>query len=182
MGDDEYLIPPNKQNPKGFYEHESIPDINRVIMKSEHRIGEYEPASIIDSSVYKNEVEAFFSRTFEGRDRIALKDPRLCVTLPVWADVIEKTHDLTLLIVRRDLDDHVVALRDGGKKTVLEARDYINNRRALQRELSQSYNSIEVNFEEFLMYPEDRIRWLVKELKTRALKKQMADIMSFIKG
>ena len=179
VGEDKDLIPTNKQNPKGFYEHRGLPDINRVLLK-EHRIGEYEPSNLIEDSNYACDVAAFFEQTFENHNRVVLKDPRFCVTLPVWAAVIEKTHSLNLLVVQRSLEDHIDAIRRGGRKDELEARDYVNNRRALQAELSKRFASTFVELENFVNAPETATRWLIKELKTRCSKKQMEDIVQFI--
>ena len=179
LGEDEDLIAPNKQNPKGFYEHKMIPDINRVILK-EHGIGEYEMTGIVEKSIYQNEIEAFFEKTFKGKNRIALKDPRLCVTLPIWANVISKTHELTVLNVHRSIDTHLVAITDGGKKTGSQATSYINNRKDLQLVMSSRYFSIDVQFEDFIKDPEVATKRLVKELKIRVTKKQMVAIVEFI--
>jgi len=180
MGKDgDFYPPPAKENPKGFYEHKMIPDINRVILK-EHGIGEYEMTGIVEKSIYQNEIEAFFEKTFKGKNRIALKDPRLCVTLPIWANVISKTHELTVLNVHRSIDTHLVAITDGGKKTGSQATSYINNRKDLQLVMSSRYFSIDVQFEDFIKDPEVATKRLVKELKIRVTKKQMVAIVEFI--
>lgn len=95
-------IPPGCDNPKGFWELQSLVDLNRQILFLAGGNWDNPPrAEAIEAVSVLPRAENVFSY-FAGHRQWAIKDPRLCLTLPVLAPVLPK--DTKLLILRRSPD------------------------------------------------------------------------------
>ncbi len=84
------LLPPNAENPGGFWEHEAIVDLNERLLRALHL--RWDSIRLIRPESWESdEVEAFLAefsdlaaRYFRGEHRWAFKDPRTMRLLPFW--------------------------------------------------------------------------------------------------
>jgi hypothetical protein len=103
LGADHELMPPNGSNPKGYWERKEIVSINDEILA---RFGGswdapstfpsgWETASIIDD--LKARALALIQRDFHKTEIWGWKDPRTCLTLPFWQQLLPETRYLVCL-------------------------------------------------------------------------------------
>jgi glycosyltransferase involved in cell wall biosynthesis len=90
------LIPPAEDNPKGFWENQMIVEFHdRLLLKLQRQWDAVLPlperwweSSEIASDVA--ELEELLESEFKGEEIWALKDPRICVLLPLWMSLLER--------------------------------------------------------------------------------------------
>lgn len=89
------LIPPDTDNIEGFWENAKLVDFNNKIFEA---LGLHWDATVplpqgwLEKPEIQNlshEVIAWIGNEFNGKNIIALKDPRLCRTMPFWLKVTE---------------------------------------------------------------------------------------------
>ena len=98
LGPEEHLMEPNTSNPKGFWEHEPFVDLNRNILS---RLGGTWRELPIFAPGWEDAPE-FAALRERGRKLIhesfrkaklwGWKDPRTCVTLPFWQQLLPPMH------------------------------------------------------------------------------------------
>jgi hypothetical protein len=99
------LLPPNDENPKGFFENRKIVQLNDDLLR--HLNLAWDSLGFVWRVDFQsNEFEPFVTRArevlsgeFAGADRIAIKDPRLCIVVPFWQRVFETMSEWTLRYV-----------------------------------------------------------------------------------
>lgn len=93
-GPDEGLLPPNFDNPEGFFEQREMVAINDAVLA---QLGGtwlqvptapagWEASPALDP--LRHRARTFLAAGFPGETRAVLKDPRLCLTLPFWAPLL----------------------------------------------------------------------------------------------
>jgi hypothetical protein len=103
LGADHELMPPNGSNPRGYWERKEIVSINDEILA---RFGGswdapstfpsgWETASIIDD--LKARALGLIQRDFHKTEIWGWKDPRTCLTLPFWQQLLPETRYLVCL-------------------------------------------------------------------------------------
>ncbi|MBA2597653.1 MAG: sulfotransferase [Chloroflexia bacterium] len=106
LGPDSDLIPPGPGNPEGFWENRRFVQINSRILK-ELRGGWDYPPSIPEEwsgdrmDQLRVKAEAIVA-DFAGREPWGWKDPRNCLTLPFWQQMLDSTR--VALVVRNPLE------------------------------------------------------------------------------
>ncbi len=178
LGPKEQILQPNKDNPNGFFENHEITDLNRLIYH-QAGIAEYEPGKrIVEESVI--DPYPLVVGNFGKRNKVALKDPRMILTLPVWMKVLEREYDVRVLSVLRDFGNHVNSIRHGGKKSQHAAEEYVRQRKKFQHMLASRYDARDVQYEKFIADPEFQIKELCKFLGTKVGEAKMKQIKKFI--
>lgn len=90
------LMERSHDNPKGFYEHTKVVDINEQIL---HKLGQTWDATValpenwiarVGIQSLKNAIRQLITKEFKTEEVFALKDPRLSLTLPLWLSVFEE--------------------------------------------------------------------------------------------
>jgi hypothetical protein len=112
VGDDADLYPPSFDNRKGVWERKDVVDFHNDLLS--HLKGEWKTCLHLDNQWHKSEaVKPFKERllsllrnTFSERSLWGWKDPRTCVLLPLWIDVL---NDMgvslsVVFVVRNPLD------------------------------------------------------------------------------
>lgn len=98
------LLPPNDENPKGFFENAAIVHLNDELLwhmevawdslgfiwNVDFDAAEFEP--------FRKQARAVLASEFPATGNIAIKDPRLCLLAPFWRRVLEE-HGYTSLYV-----------------------------------------------------------------------------------
>lgn len=88
------LMPPKADNPKGFWESEAIMVVNDRLL--EHCGSSWLDWRPLDDKALKDaeasdlraQALAVLEAEFGGRDRIVLKDPRICRLFPFWSGIL----------------------------------------------------------------------------------------------
>jgi hypothetical protein len=94
LGREQHLMKPRRDNPKGFWEHQRLTDLNDEILS---RFGGtwdrpptfpqgWELSSTLDDLRQKN--LAIIDDDFRDANLWGWKDPRPCLTLPFWQQLI----------------------------------------------------------------------------------------------
>lgn len=103
LGPEECLVRPGFDNLKGFWEHQQIIDLNDEILK---KFGGHHLAAPIlpdawekslELDLLKSRARAIISRDFGSSDLWGWKDPRTCLTLPFWQQLLPKMHYIICL-------------------------------------------------------------------------------------
>lgn len=136
VGPEPHLVPAGAANPKGFWEHQGIVELNEKMLR---RLGgnSLRPPRLDDGWETASRFDDLRAR---GRQLIAedfgqlrkwgWKDPRSSLTLPFWHTVVEPTH-------------YVLCVRDPRNVArSLQQRDRLSRARALQLWLSYTRSSL----------------------------------------
>ena len=93
-GLEDELLPPNFDNPQGFFEHRELVAINDAILELFGGTWLQPPAwpqawtRDPRLEALRQRAQLFLAERFAGQERVLLKDPRLCLTLPFWAPLL----------------------------------------------------------------------------------------------
>ena len=120
LGDD--LMPPGPDNPLGFWEHQGIVAVHEELLAALDR-GWDDPRPLpdgwLDAEPARQAAEAITTiirRDFAGVRLWAVKDPRLCLLMPLWRRVLASLHiEPRVLLVSRHPQEVAGSLlrRDG---------------------------------------------------------------------
>jgi glycosyltransferase involved in cell wall biosynthesis len=103
FGPDSIATAPNDENPKGFWERRDVRKLNDDLLFSVgadwHRIVDYDPGTVpADArSRFEQGARAVIAEMDRHRPWV-LKEPRLCLNLPVWRPLLERP--VCLIVVR----------------------------------------------------------------------------------
>ena len=98
LGSADDLIPADRHNERGYWEHTAIVSLNDEIL---HRCGGnwHQPPRFVDGWAFdpdlaslRQSARSFVVGTFENQRIWGWKDPRTCLTLPFWQTVVLPTH------------------------------------------------------------------------------------------
>lgn len=118
LGPDSQLLPPNYGNPKGFWEHRQFLHLNDQVLAilggSWHELPRFFPGweTTPELADVRRQAQAFITDEFHPSTRWAWKDPRTCLTLPLWKQIVP---DLWFIVCVRNPVDTARSLhsRDG---------------------------------------------------------------------
>ncbi|RYL97859.1 hypothetical protein EWH99_13250 [Sporolactobacillus sp. THM7-7] len=146
LGNDKFLKP-RKENPKGFFENETIINLHKKIgSKIRYRPASrgYEHSRKIQP--YKEELRNYVQKQFidTGKPVWGWKDPRTNDYLALWQDILHKLHvePHYIIIIRNPIDvvasnkrawnrDETWALRQWQVRTLLSLRDTYGGKRVI---------------------------------------------------
>ncbi len=116
------LLPPNADNPKGFWEHEGVVDLNdRILAALGSSWDDVRPLPDCwwtDERVtpFSAEIVRVLRREFGSARLWGIKEPRISRLLPLWCDILDELgcHACFVLIHRHPLEvAHSLTRRDG---------------------------------------------------------------------
>lgn len=96
LGPEEHRMKPTPDNPKGFWEHQLLTDLNDEILR---RLGGswHEPPTFPygwettpELADLRQRARAIIGDDFSGSELWGWKDPRTCLTLPVWRRLVSR--------------------------------------------------------------------------------------------
>jgi|GEM_PF-362849 len=101
------LIEANAWNPRGYFESQSVIDLNDALLASGdahwHSLFHELPATETLIEYARPRFQGLLSQVFGDAPRIAIKDPRLCRLLPVWQALLKEAgYRLGYLVMVRD--------------------------------------------------------------------------------
>ena len=96
FGEPDQLVPPNDENPDGFWENIAIRKLNDSLLKSAgcdwDHIGKFTTTNIpVDLlTQFRNESRSIYAE-LDQRGISGIKDPRMCVLTEVWQPLLEQS-------------------------------------------------------------------------------------------
>jgi GT2 family glycosyltransferase/glycosyltransferase involved in cell wall biosynthesis len=128
LGLEENLLPPNDENKEGFWENKKIVDIQDEILlslNSKWDTSEPLPMQWTESpsiSKYKRQLSSLLQSEFSHADTWGWKDPRTCLLLPMWLDLLQElTVQTNFIIFFRNPLDVAASLKKRNKISDHEA-------------------------------------------------------------
>lgn len=112
IGQESNLLPPQQDNPEGFWEHREIVKIHDEILNMLSRTW-YSTTPLPDKwwkspeiGPFRNQLKKLIRREFINQELWGWKDPRTCLLLPIWKDILDELNvELCYVIpVRNPLD------------------------------------------------------------------------------
>lgn len=96
-------------NPAGFWERNDIMEFHDRVLANLNRTWDTPtpmPERWQGSELLKNELSALISQAFGGKNLWAFKDPRTCLLLSLWKDVLKNTNTAlcAVIVVRNPVD------------------------------------------------------------------------------
>jgi GT2 family glycosyltransferase len=152
------LIGPKPSNQKGHFEPEKIVRVNNDLLK---KLGAAGTGTLPENWLEHEEtkktrarIKNIILKDFRNRNLFLIKDPRLCLLLPLYREVLEELHiRLKVIVMQRDPREVVKSL---GERDGLSAdaglKYYQNHIRALEANLS-GVQHIRVSFDLLLEMP-----------------------------
>jgi hypothetical protein len=112
LGDKAKMMPATQTNAEGYWEHLEIYDLQLRLLERmgwDWDVSEPLPASWPKSAAvqpYKDELVRIIAKDFGGRPLWAWKEPRSCLLLPLWREVLEQadTKLSCLFVVRNPVE------------------------------------------------------------------------------
>ncbi len=146
------LIESHTDNPKGFFEHKDIVELNKELLsyfgidsdglfsklpknwQEDYKIGEF-----------KKQIKVIIERDFADTNLFLIKDPRISILLKVYIEIFNELNINTKFVVmRRNVQDVVLSLYKRNKISTLEA---INTYRYYYQNIdSVLYNTPHLDF------------------------------------
>ena len=102
------LLHPQQENPKGFFEDLEFLEINKEILACSGGSWFEPPNELKINQNIKEKIKIFLGK-WEQYPLVGFKDPRCCLTLPVWADSIDN-YSLNVLYCSRDPKEIAMSL------------------------------------------------------------------------
>jgi ferritin-like metal-binding protein YciE len=104
LGEDEDISYSNEENKRGFFENRKVVDLNDRILKG-LGLSWSNPYIFTPSdgdrvlSANRNEAVDLICETFENQCFAGMKDPRLCILLQFWRDIVERYLDSEIFTI-----------------------------------------------------------------------------------
>lgn len=183
------IMPPADENPKGFFENQHIVDLNDRILEEMFTFWN-EPFFIPEDwwkkkkfEPYKTKISELLRDEFSSGEPILVKDPRLCVLLPLYLDVFntEGIEPEFVVCVRNPMEVADSLKRRNNlplEKSLLIWMDY-----QLKAEwYSRGYRRAFIDYDEFLHYPVETTRKILLSLEINPgmNEKTGQDILAFL--
>src|SRR3989339_1460197 len=103
------ILPPDKSNERGYFENSKIYQINEEILSklgsSWKSLNEL-PPEWMKNTKYKKKLRTILNKEFGDSDFFVIKDPRLCLLLPIYESVLKEAGIKTFYIIvkRKDIE------------------------------------------------------------------------------
>lgn len=134
VGEGEDILNPAFDNPKGFFENRKIIAINDLILQLCGGSWDNPPS---ESDIKQINIDPYLSsiiyKIFERKNLVVIKDPRMCLTFPVWKELLPD--NLKIIYVKR--------LRDAVISSLNKRNEFDESK---SKNLYQVYNERAVNY------------------------------------
>ncbi|MFK8012899.1 MAG: glycosyltransferase [Marinicellaceae bacterium] len=154
-----YLMEPNKNNPKGYFENNHVYLLNQKIFKENNSSWNdynFEIQSIKQHEVdkYVNQIKIIINEEFKYAEKFVIKDPRICLLFPIWEKAcIELGIKIKIIIPYRNPLEVAESLRKRENYSyeygmILWLKHFLS-----AEQLSRNYKRLFIGFEELIDEP-----------------------------
>jgi len=172
LGNPDRMLPPKFDNPEGFWEHADIvrlhDDILRFFSSSwDTTVGL--PKNwwkMRDMDFYKKEICEWIKREFSDTNIWAWKDPRTCLLLPLWIEVLQKEQiELNIIFVIRNPCEVAASLKKRNGFTYSQSYSMwmLYSLNALKH--CEGLKCVFVHYDRFLKDPVGQLRKIASKLE-----------------
>ena len=183
VGDD--LLPSNEGNPDGYWEDQKFVALNESILKCLGRSWRdprpidaralTETPELID---HRKAIRSRLLHMLKDNNKVVIKDPRLCRTLPLWLDIIEDFDDTEVgcIVIHRQPIKAIQSLvrRDGENPKWAAALWLIYALDAV--DFARATGLSHIDYETFLLHPYKSVEAALQSLGWH---KEAAEAMEF---
>jgi len=183
------LMSPNEFNPKGYFENFEIYRINEGILsklKSSWDSMEELPSGWINRkelSPYKKKLKKIISEEFKFSNVFALKDPRICLLLPLYIHILgELKIEVRYIILKRKEIEIAESLRKRDKFSLFKSFRLFKKYEYNIIKYTHDKKKIEIDFDDIITNPK-KIILLLREflgLKLKIDEKFLKIIKNFV--
>lgn len=170
------LLPPQPDNPKGFFENKEITLFNEQILFPALNstwwdlkpIAKAQLEQLINSEELINKAKNIILNNFKYDEIVAIKDPRMCILFPFWEKVLKDLlFDIKVIIPLRNPYEVAMSLKHRhGNAFTLEYGLLLWCKYLLYAEFySRNYQRVFVYFDDLLNNPKKVIDEIVSVLK-----------------
>ena len=163
------VMHPSYDNPQGFYENDAIVELNNILL---HKCrSKWDLPVLLTSQLEKQLTRDYFKEHFEkildnefpGDAKILIKDPRICLLLPLYQGYFEKNlkYNLKIIWILRHPEGVIQSLAKRNRFNRSKSQ-YLYNRYNLEvYQALTSHTHLSVTYEDILQEPDildDRIK------------------------
>lgn len=149
------LIAAAADNEKGFFERVSIAQANDLILQLCGASWDNPPRQ---EDIERIKVDPFLKpllRVYNDQDRAVIKDPRMCLTFPVWKDLISK--NLKFVYITRDPEAVAASLQKRNKFDPDRSRRLYDEYNAQAAKLINDHETFEITYEDLFTDRQDEV-------------------------
>lgn len=177
LGKEEDLLPANDGNPEGYWEHARIVEVHDELLKA---LGgrwaitiplPHEWWKTSEVAPFRNKLKKIILDEFSGSELWGWKDPRTCILLPLWIDILKELGvDLSFVVILRNPLEVADSLtrRDGFSTDKGLALWFLYMLNAIR--WSQSFNRAFISYDNFLEDWESEVYPAAAKLSVNRLK------------
>lgn len=96
-------------NPKGHFEEKRFLDLNNKILRRNGGSWEFPPASLSYQGLKPFMVQFLNRPEWRGKDHVGWKDPRVCITFPLWHGLIHP-EEVRIVVTQRKIGNIAASL------------------------------------------------------------------------
>ncbi|MCF7800539.1 MAG: glycosyltransferase [Candidatus Marinimicrobia bacterium] len=148
IGESDDIMGPRPDNPNGFFERQSVVGTNDLILSIAGGAWDEPPSPDNISSIKVDPLLERVTGCYQNNSLIALKDPRLCLTFPVWRKVLPQ--NLKIIVMDRDKEAVVRSLMKRNKFTRAKAENLYDEYIARMNKYIQPFESFNVSYKALL--------------------------------
>ncbi len=145
VGEKKDIMQPADDNPNGFFEQISVVETNDIILKLCQGSWDNPPSEDTIEQIHINPQIKVVFQNYEGQKRVVIKDPRMCLTLPVWKKILPD--NTKILYIKRKKEAVVASLRNRNSFSESKSEELfeIYNERA--KKYAEHYKTMELEYE-----------------------------------
>lgn len=155
------FLEPLEENPKGFFEVSKIYELNEEILRAagtQWNVLKNLDFQNIEVARFKEEIKKTIVKEFEGEEIFALKDPRICLLLPIYVEVFSELHVKVLpIVVRRNYVEIARSLKIRNNYSLLNGYSLSKFYYQMLKKNLSSSQTLEITYEELLSNTKETI-------------------------
>lgn len=148
VSDDNDLMKSTPDNPKGYFERNSVMEANDIILKMAGGTWDDPPDSEDVKSIRIDPLIKSLLECYKDKKQAAIKDPRLCLTFPVWKDLLPP--DMKIIRIIRDRESVIKSLVRRDSFTREKAGKLYDKYNSQADHFAEGYENIHINYENLL--------------------------------
>ena len=170
-------------NPSGFFENQRIVDLNDALLDRLHLRWDaiFNPSHIGSQQdiEFKSEARTILKEEFAGSDLVYLKDPRMCVLLPIWQSELQvRFKEIKVVFVKRNPMAVVRSIQKRNGMSFARASLLWAMHIAWGEVNTRAFNRIMIDYDALVLKTESEIPPLADFLDTEIPAELLSDILA----